>query len=84
MCHQHDGRGGRIGPDLTHVGRSTSRERIIDSILAPSQEVAPNYQPWMLVTKDGKTLVGLRLAEGGDDGTEEYADSAGERLHAQE
>jgi putative membrane-bound dehydrogenase-like protein len=80
VCHEYSGRGGRIGPDLTHVGRSTSRERIIDSILAPSQEVAPHYQPWMLVTKDGKTLVGLRLAEGGDDGTEEYTDSAGDRL----
>ncbi len=80
VCHQYDGRGGRIGPDLTHVGRSTSRERIIDSVLQPSQEVAPHYQPWVLTTADGRTLVGLRLAEGGDDGSEEYADAAGERF----
>jgi putative membrane-bound dehydrogenase-like protein len=80
VCHEHNGRGGRIGPDLTHVGRSASRERIIDSILQPSQEIAPHYQPWALTTTDGRTLVGLRLPEGGDDGTEEYADSAGERF----
>jgi putative heme-binding domain-containing protein len=80
VCHQHDGRGGRIGPDLTHVARSTSREQIIDSMLEPSQEVAPHYQSWLLTTTDGKSLVGLRLAEGGDDGSEEYADTAGERF----
>jgi hypothetical protein len=32
----------------------------------------PQLPALVLVTKDGKTLVGLRLAEGGDDGTEEY------------
>ena len=77
VCHQHSGRGGRIGPDLTHIGRNTSRERIIASILHPSQDIAPHYQSWVLVTEDGKTHTGLRMAEGGDDGTEEYVDSAG-------
>jgi putative heme-binding domain-containing protein len=77
VCHQHGGRGGRIGPDLTYIARSTSRERIITSILKPDQEVAPQYQPWLLVTGDGKTHTGLRMPEGGDDGTEEYIDSAG-------
>lgn len=76
-CHQHGGHGSRIGPALTHVGRSTSRERIITSILAPSQEVAPQYQAWVLVTSDGKTHSGLRLAEGGDDGKEQYLDATG-------
>lgn len=80
VCHQHDGRGGRCGPDLTRVSHSTSRERIIDSILAPSQEVAPDYQPWVLTTTDGRTRVGLRMAESGDDGTEDYVDAAGERF----
>jgi hypothetical protein len=77
VCHQHSGRGSRIGPDLTHIGRNTSQERIITSILQPGQEIAPQYQSWVLVTDDGKTHTGLRMAEGGDDGTEEYVDSAG-------
>ena len=29
------------------------------------------------MTDDGKTHTGLRMPEGGDDGTEEYIDSAG-------
>jgi putative membrane-bound dehydrogenase-like protein len=78
VCHQFDGRGGRIGPDLSHIGRDNSPARIIQSILEPSQEIAPQYQPWRLVTDDGKTYTGLRVAEPGDDGTEEYVDSAGQ------
>ena len=80
VCHQHNGRGGRIGPDLTHVGRDTSRERIIASILQPDQEIAPHYQAWTLITDDGKTHLGLKLPEGGDDGMEEYVDSTGRRF----
>jgi putative membrane-bound dehydrogenase-like protein len=77
VCHKHDGRGGQIGPDLTHIGRSNNREQIIASTLQPSQNVAPHYQPWSLVTKDGKTHMGLRLPQGGDNGIERYIDSAG-------
>jgi putative heme-binding domain-containing protein len=80
VCHQHSGRGGRIGPDLTNIARSNTREKIIASILQPDQEVAPHYQPWLLVTDDGKTHTGLRMHEGGDDGSEEYVNSAGERF----
>jgi len=77
VCHKYGGRGGNVGPDLTHIGRSAPRERIIASILQPSRELAPDYQPWILVTDDGKTYTGLRLPKPGDDGQEEYIDSAG-------
>jgi putative membrane-bound dehydrogenase-like protein len=80
VCHRHSGRGGTIGPDLTNIGKSTSREKIISSILDPSRDVAPHYETWTLVTDDGKTHVGLRLPKAGDDGLEPYADSNGERF----
>ena len=80
VCHQHSGRGGRIGPDLTNIAINNTREKLIASIVQPDLEIAPHYQPWLLVTDDGKTHTGLRLAEGGDDGTEEYIDSAGNRF----
>jgi putative membrane-bound dehydrogenase-like protein len=76
-CHKHDGRGGRIGPDLTNIARSNNREQIIASLLQPSREIAPHYQPWSLVTNDGKTQVGLRLPQGGDNGIERFIDSTG-------
>lgn len=79
-CHQYEGRGGGIGPDLTYLARQSSREKIIESILNPSAEVAPHYQPTILRTFDGKSYVGLRLPKGGDDGWEAYADTSGERF----
>lgn len=80
VCHQYDGRGGTVGPDLTNIRDTNSRDRIIASILQPSREIAPHYQSWILVTKDGKTRSGLRLAKAGDDGIEPYVDSAGEQF----
>lgn len=78
VCHQHSGRGGQIGPELTHVGGKLSRRRLVESILQPSREVAPRYEPWVLETADGRVLTGLRLPKAGDDGVERYADNAGE------
>ncbi|HEY3391222.1 MAG TPA: PVC-type heme-binding CxxCH protein [Lacipirellulaceae bacterium] len=80
VCHEHSGRGGRIGPDLTSIAKSSTREKLIASILDPDQEIAPHCQPWLLVTDDGKTHTGLRMHEGGDDGSEEYVNSTGERF----
>jgi putative membrane-bound dehydrogenase-like protein len=79
-CHRHGGRGGNIGPDLTRLGESNSRERVLTSILDPNLEVAPHYESWILVTDDGKTHVGQRLPKGGDDGVEPYADPTGKRF----
>jgi putative membrane-bound dehydrogenase-like protein len=76
-CHQHGGRGGRVGPDLTLLGRQQAPKRIIASILQPSREIAPHYQAWTLLTTDGLSRVALRLPKGGDDGVERYADPQG-------
>lgn len=78
VCHQHGGRGGKVGPDLTRIGLSNSREQLIASILQPSRDMAPHYQPWTLLTEDGKTRVGLRLHKSGDGGEEIYADADGQ------
>jgi len=80
VCHTHGGRGGRVGPDLTRLGAQQSRQRIVASILQPSREIAPEFQSWTLVTDDGLTHAGLRLPEGGDDGSETYADATGQRF----
>ena len=86
ICHQHGGRGGKIGPDLSRLSQNNSREQIIASILQPSREMAPHFQPWVLQTDAGKTQVALRLHKSGDGGEEVYADMQGEvfRLRSDE
>ncbi len=80
ICHRVEGQGGTVGPDLTGIGRRVSRERLLTSILRPSLEIAPQYQSWELRTANGRSYSGLRLPEAGDNGSEEYMDSAGDRF----
>ena len=62
-CHTIDGRGGKIGPDLTNVVRTLNRPQIIESILEPSREIAPQYISWTLSMRDGKVHTGMIVQE---------------------
>jgi putative membrane-bound dehydrogenase-like protein len=62
-CHRIDGRGANVGPDLSSVGKALSRDKLIESILEPSKEIAPAYTSWRIVTRDGKDRVGMIVAE---------------------
>ncbi len=59
-CHRVEGRGQDVGPDLSAVGR-TERRHLLESILQPSNLVAPHYQMWHIETADGKTRTGMLL-----------------------
>src|SRR5580692_1297048 len=39
LCHMVEGKGGRVGPELTAVGGSRTRESIIDSVRNPSRRL---------------------------------------------
>jgi len=62
-CHKVDGRGGNAGPELSKIAASLNRDKLIDSILAPSKEVAPQFVAWVIGTKDGKVTTGIILHE---------------------
>lgn len=63
-CHQVDGRGGKVGPDLSTIGAALNRERLIESILDPSKEIAPAFTTWNITTRDGKVHTGVIVDEG--------------------
>ncbi len=60
-CHRHSGRGNTVGPDLTLLSQRATREWLLTSILDPSREMAPEYQPRTLVLNDGRSFTGIRL-----------------------
>ena len=60
-CHNMHGRGGTLGPGLSGLARSKSRKQIINAILEPSADFAPEYQAWMVLTDDGTMHRGLQL-----------------------
>ncbi len=76
-CHQVEGRGANVGPELSLIGR-TDRKWIVESILQPSNVVAPHYQAWKIETTDGRTLTGLLIGTYLD--VSEYIDEKGNRF----
>jgi putative heme-binding domain-containing protein len=74
LCHMVKGQGGRVGPELTGVGGSRTRDAIIDSVRNPSRrlawglteptkEFAQEYETVTVVTGDGKEIRGVALNE---------------------
>jgi putative heme-binding domain-containing protein len=77
-CHAVDGRGARVGPDLTHFGPNRTVEQVLEAILQPSKEVAPQHETWILDMKNGTIVTGFLYAKRvGGAGQEEYIDAAG-------
>ena len=62
-CHMVEGKGGRLGPDLTSVGTSRSLESMIQSIREPSKELVSGYETATVVTADGKDAKGIVMNE---------------------
>ena len=60
-CHTIDGEGGRIGPPLDHIAGKRSPEFIMESLLLPSKDIDPQYETVQVVTKQGLTIIGLRI-----------------------
>lgn len=76
-CHQVDGRGGNVGPDLSNISNMTLG-RLLESIVEPSKEIAPRHTPILIETYDGQSFSGVLYAERGEEVT--YADSNGKLI----
>jgi putative heme-binding domain-containing protein len=74
LCHMVEGKGGRLGPELTAVGGSRTREAIVDSVRNPSRRLAwgltestkefpQEYESVTVKTADGKKISGVTLNE---------------------
>jgi cytochrome c oxidase cbb3-type subunit III len=89
LCHMVEGKGGRLGPELTGVGGSRTHEAIVDSMRNPSRrlawglteatkEFAQEYESVTVVAADGKQIKGVTLNE--DSFTVQIMD-ANEQIH---
>jgi putative heme-binding domain-containing protein len=78
-CHRVGGQGGRLGPDLTQIGKMRSAEHLRQSILDPGADVQPRY--WVATFQDGsgKRIEGFIMNE--DTYTVQLMDMS-EQLHS--
>ncbi len=58
-CHQIQGKGTQLGPDLTQIGKKFNREQILDAIINPSKTVEDKYAGYLVESKRGKVHTGL-------------------------
>jgi putative heme-binding domain-containing protein len=62
-CHRVHGVGGFRGPNLSEIGAARSDQSLMQSLLAPSDEVIPLNQEIRVVTRSGRTIIGRRMNE---------------------
>ena len=60
QCHMISGRGKRMGPELTQVGRQRSAGYLRESIVNPGADLTPGFSTITVVTNDGKRIVGAQ------------------------
>jgi len=76
-CHRLGNDGERIGPELTGVGSRFPRAYLIESILEPSRAMAPSFQTWTVLLKNGRSFAGVKIDE--RDGIATFADQKGDK-----
>ena len=57
------GEGGRVGPALDRIASRRAPEFLMESILQPSKDIAPEFEAVAVATKDGRVITGLRINE---------------------
>jgi putative heme-binding domain-containing protein len=60
-CHQVQGNGSRLGPDLTEIGRLRRVSELEQALVDPPPEVRPQNRTARVVTRDGTTITGRLL-----------------------
>jgi putative membrane-bound dehydrogenase-like protein len=62
-CHAMGYLGGRIGPDLTNIGKVRTNRDLLESIVYPSSTFVRSYEPTAIATHDGRRLEGIIARE---------------------
>ena len=65
ICHQLDGQGAVVGPQLDGVG-NRGLERIIEDVLDPSRNIDPAFRPSNVTLRDDTSITGLQRREEGE------------------
>jgi putative heme-binding domain-containing protein len=62
-CHQVNGKGGRLGPDLSRIGAARAREAIAARIVGATEGSRPGYEPVTVTPPDGQPIQGVKKNE---------------------
>lgn len=63
QCHMIDGRGGRLGPNLSRIGASRSAAALEREIRRPGEVIPVGFESVTVVMPDGRRIRGVRKNE---------------------
>ena len=72
QCHMVNGKGGRLGPGLSNIARARGIQYLIESIRDPNKQITIRHPNWQVavgyatvsvLTKDGRSITGVRRNE---------------------
>lgn len=66
-CHKLGYGGGRLGPDLTSIGRVRNRRDLLEAIVFPSISIVRGYEPVSVELLDGRVVSGIITSENGEE-----------------
>ena len=62
-CHTVGGRGSDVGPNLTTIGQTLTREQLVESLLEPQARIAPGYGAVSVTLRNGQRVEGRLMGE---------------------
>jgi putative heme-binding domain-containing protein len=62
-CHLLNGKGSKVGPDLTGIGAVQTPQYLIESVLKPSNVIVKGFETMYLMTNDGMAYNGLLVSQ---------------------
>ncbi|KHE93891.1 MAG: putative heme protein [Candidatus Scalindua brodae] len=62
-CHVLNGKGSKVGPELTGIGAVQTPQYLIESVLKPSAVIVKGFETMYLMTTDGMAYNGLLVSQ---------------------
>ena len=62
-CHKLGYGGGRLGPDLSAIGKTRNHRDLIEAVVYPSASIVRGYEPVVVELIDGRTVAGIVISE---------------------
>lgn len=62
-CHMVGKRGSEVGPDLTNIAHTLTREQMLEALVAPAARIAPGFGRVTAVMADGRRIEGFFESE---------------------
>jgi putative heme-binding domain-containing protein len=65
-CHTVKSEGGHVGPDLSTIGTIRAGRDLLESVVFPSSSIVRGYEPYTIVTREGRVYSGIITRETAD------------------